>query len=234
MSYLFNKLRDFPEYYDTLTSLENMKQTSGQVLNGLAKAYGNDFVTFRSGQPEQIKPILEELNNLGSRQVEIEKAVCLMHFHMPQHFPQLKLLQEQLLAVFNYKASMRNNQIKMTENRTKEEARLHEITAKGRQQDIQKQQRALDAAKALEEKAIADAQTADKKFDDANKENMVKFPVATIQQLNVMIQSLKTEASANQEVAQKIIEAANKFTKFEDPVIPKLHDRLEQWEQTLI
>ena len=231
---IINQFRTFPEYHQVVQATETLNKNSKEIYDGYSKAYGPDFTTFRKTQPDQLKPILEKLNQTGLNEVKIHHELNISLDQMPHKLPQLKTLQENLLAEFNAKNDKVEAETKARNNLTKAEAKLSQLQAKGKQADIYKQEAVVNQLRSALEKAEEESRTASAHFSEIEFENSKKFPCTWIDQILDSTKAMKEASQKYQQAGQEIYEASQEIVQFEDPAIPTLRKRLQQWEETQI
>ena len=234
MSSILNKFRSFPQYFDVIKGMEQLSSHSNEITDGFNKAYGEDFVTFRKKQPNQLKPILENLNNAGNEEAKTQAEIGAVIAQLPSKMPELKARQEKLLAQFNEKGAKQDAAKKAADQVLKEEAKLKTLQAKGKQADIAKQENVLNNAKNASASAEEAAKAADDEFTKAQAENAKEFPLNWISQFQICLDAQKEACNKYKDIGEKIFAAAQEISIFEDPAIPKLRTRLEQWEQVQV
>ena len=228
---IFNKVRQFPEYYDMCDTFDKVRGAELNMIDGYQKGFGQDFDVFFKKQPSDLHEPFEIIHKNGTAIAEQMKGDFMKKTEAQNQFPTLKARQEQLLTDFNKMVASEDEAKKARDVATKEEAKLAAAQSKGNKAEITKQESVSQAARTKADSLTERAETAHSEFDQKKEKHAVEFVTDWINTMSIVLDTEKQTANKLAEIGAAFLEAGGKFNGVNDPSIPKLKERLQQWEQ---
>lgn len=232
---IFNKVRNFPEFYDTLDSFDTVRGHEVTIIEGYQKAYGADFEKFKGQQRENYSKGHEPIGVAGNQIVAINRDIFVHEGQIVEDLGRLKVRNENLSMKFSQMQSQENQAKKLEETAIKEETKLNTVRAKGNPVDISKQESVSTAART---KADASKEAAEKAHSEyfADRDQYKKdFVVDLIGTMKKLIEFKKRECAALDKFGDECLNGASMiYYDPEEKSLKSLQDRLAKWEETTI
>lgn len=228
---IFNKVRQFPEYFDMNDAFDKVRRDEVQMVEGYSKGFGPDFDVFFKKQPTDLHEPFDIIYKNGLEIVKSCREDFMKKTDQQAQFATLKAKQEHLLADFNNMTAREEDAKKAREVATKEEAKLATVQSKGNQADITKQERISQSARTKAESLTELAEKTHADFDKSKEKHTVDFVLDWINQISIILHSEKESTSKLINIGEAFVEASSKFQGVNDSSLPKLKDRLRQWEE---
>lgn len=232
MSFSFlNKIKSFPEYHDMVDQSDRVRGQEVSMIDGYQKGYGEVYETYYKKQPEDLRESYEQIGKTQRDLITALQEDFGKKTEVQNSFVNLKQKQEALLAEYNKMSAREEEARKARDAATKEEARLAAANAKGNQLEIAKVEASQQAAKQKAETLTELATKAHADYDVSAQKHAVEFVEEFVAQMKKVIESEKKVASLYTNDGETIFTAGQKFSTINDPSIPKLEERLKQWEE---
>jgi hypothetical protein len=227
-------LNRFPEFADFTAAIDAIQAAGVGIIENDMAAFGDEFKRFANSQFPDVKANLDVIRENGNRQTRAMRHL----------FLGTKALKEDLEPVRAKNQEFLNRQAELQRVRdvakasraavAKADEGLQRAERKGNQVDIRQANLRVDQAtqKAdADEKAADDAQIL---FDAYKREYPLDFIDQFATLLEPAIDAKLEELGEVALAAQGIIEAAGKFTDYEDASIARMRKRLEELDAIVI
>lgn len=232
-SHLLGLVRGSDEFSALKDSLNQLVASEAKVAEATAKAYGENFVAFAASQPQEIGNSLRELLECGRRE-----SVVLRDFHeslrsVPNCISELAKHRDRAQALTKACTSVQETAVASAEEYAKvqEALRIAESRNSG---DVAKLQKQLQQVKG---KSEADKQRA----DQLTASNLPEIDETKKKMLQVILDEAKKVAQKRSETCERLSEISREaasivgnLREFEDPLIPKLRERLQRLECEIV
>ena len=228
---IFNKVRQFPEYHDMVDSFDKVRGAELNIIDGYQKGFGEDFDVFFKKQPSDLHEPFDIIHTNGLAMADQMKGDFMKKTEAQGKFPTLKAKQEQLLTEFNQMVAHEDEAKKARDAATKEEAKLAAVQSKGNQGEISKQEKISQAARTKADSLTERAEKTHADFDQKKEKHAAEFVTDWIDTMSIVLENEKNTATKLAEVGAAFLEAGGKFNGVNDPSLPKLQERLRQWEE---
>lgn len=228
---ILNKVRQFPEYHDMIDKSDKLRGDEVKMIDGYTNGYGECYNVYYKKQPQDLQESYETIGKVSTDLINSLKQDFSVKTDCQTAFASLKQRQETLLAEYNKMNAKEEEARKARETASKEEAKLANANSKGNQAEIAKQENIQQAAR---QKADTLTETANKMhsdYDASQKKHAVDFVDDWVSQMKKVIAAEKEVAGQYYNIGEAIYNAGQKFSTINDPSIPKLEERLKQWEE---
>ena len=231
---IFRHVRDFPEYYDVVSKMEDLNSYDVKMLASLRGAFLNDFEKFISGQPDYIQTGMKVINETGKLQIENISSLVNSLVAAPNDLFVFRTKLESLQKQFNTMVEQEKEAKRCVE--AVEKARLSRDQAKLRNDPklIEKNESAYSAA--INKSEIETKKSNDYKdlYKQSSANHKIEFPKELFTFISGVCNNRKKSAVKSISYAKEFIDAALSLHEAEDPVVPKLKERLAQWDEELL
>ncbi|EAY09686.1 hypothetical protein TVAG_098220 [Trichomonas vaginalis G3] len=226
-----NKFREYPEYHDMVTSVNDLLSTNAKVLKTLDSAYNTAFVTYIKNLPAEQKPWNSDLLPFNLKILETYKEEQEKMEFSPNDL-QIFLTQLQELTRFQKNALAVDKKMRASkENENKIKANMNAAKAKGDAVKAEQLLMRLNEAKTTTDSLKAEAQELRRVYIEHSDKYKIEFPA----QLSTMIVSICNSGIKNlntrTELATELLNAAQNSFYFEDSELTKLKEELAELEQ---
>ena len=212
-------------------SFDKVRRDEVQMVEGYTKGFGPDFDVFFKKQPSDLHEPFDIIYKNGLELVKLCRENFMKKTDQQAQFATLKAKQEHLLAEFNNMTAREDDAKKAREVATKEEAKLANLQSRGNQAEITKQERVSQSARTKADSLTELAEKTHADFDKKKEKHSSDFVLDWVAQMQIIIQAEKDVAGKFTHIGEAFTEASSKFQGVNDPSIPKLKDRLRQWEE---
>ena len=224
-------MKTFPQYHDTQASLNKILEQEEIICKNYEAAFGPDFDKFIGNQPAEVKDAFTSIQqnerectkNLRSSQVET--GVVSNDF---SNFLNLYLKKNQLHQQLS---TARQNQYDAKLDKEKKLGILNKEKSRGQGDAYANAQINFEKAETAFNNASERFQETDKKIQDELQQLQNEVGLHFAHEMSRLIKSRRALIEKNLQTAQSIKESVTHFHNFNDPLIPKLEERLDLWEK---
>ena len=231
---LFNKVKTYPQYHDAHDMLIEIAKSEEAICKGYEYAFGANFDKFINGQPAEVKDAFVDIQNhekdsiKNLRDSEVTTGVVEKDFQKFLTFytnilAETYILRQAQEAAEERKKDMDNKKYILERERRKGQG----DSFANAEISFQKSEKAFNDVRAT--LADVEGKFAVKKAENA-KQNVLLFS-----ELMLRIVKCRQELDKkNLQTAEAVTNSVGMFKQFNDPLIPKLKDRLAEWEKVTV
>lgn len=227
---MFNKIRTFPEYHDSNSSIMENRKQEQNILDQTKLAFGADFDQFIKSQPEPLKDPLTGVNQNGN-----VLAAAIEEFHsigaaLPADF-------HVFLDYYNEKKQKlsETEAIEKQANKAEDNANAAEQkAAKSREKgapDTAKFEQLAEQARSAATEARQNATTAREAFNQYNTEYTAKFTESFVTMMDAFLSKRASALRQYVNIGNELSNAVLGFHEFTDPTITNLEQRLDNYKK---
>jgi hypothetical protein len=227
-------LNRFPEFTDFLDAIQAIQSSGLGIIENSMAAFGEEFKRFANSQFPDAKANLEMIQENGNRQARAMRHLFLGTKTLKDDLEPIRRKNQEFLG---RQAELKSAKDLVKSSRAavgKAEEGLQRAERKGNQVDVRQ-------AKAKVEQAIQKAGADEKAAEEAQASFDVykqEYPIDFVDQLAILLEpAIDAKLEELNEVAlaaQGIIEAAGKFTDYEDASIGRMRKRLDELDAIVI
>ena len=227
---LINKMKTFPLYHDTQESLNKIFEQEEIICKSYEAAFGPDFDKFISNQPAEVKDAFTSIQQnerectKNLRNSQVETGVVANDFSAFLNFyVQKGQLNRQL-------QSKRDTLQEVTNDKEKKLAVLEKERSRGQGDAFANAQMSYDKAETAYNNATNVLNETEKKIEEEQQKLQNSIGLHFAHEMSRLVKSRRALIEKNIQTAQSIKESVSHFQNFNDPLIPKLQERLQLWE----
>lgn len=226
----FNKLKTFPEYHNAHNAIIEMLKDEEIIIHNLERAFGKDFIKFIDGQPAQVSDALKPVRKCALEGTDNIKKSHLQTGNVANEFQQLYTMYNELVA----RQYLKNQALQEASDKKTDLERKRRLLEKERskgqgeaylaaERNVQRTEKALEKAKEKADKAQSE-------YNQQESDYKTNFGLKVVENIQKLVESRKLLIEKNIQTADLILESAKTFSTIKDDLVPKLEDRLRQWE----
>jgi len=214
--------------------MEESNQCDGDNMVGLRTAFSPDFEKFISGQPEYIQAGMKSIYESGKKEMEATIKLYQSLSSVPNDMFTFRQKLERALYMKNATESQEKEAVKCRELADKATITYEQAKSKPDQKYVEKAELSMNVAKTKADTESQKAETMRREYEQFIEQNKKEFPYEFATLLIGICEARIKKNSISAQVAQEILDSVQSLHECEDPVVPKLRERLEQWGQEVI
>lgn len=228
--FLLNRLKQYSEYNDMTNAAENIRTQQVAIIDSTTAAFGANLFTFAHTQPPEIQVGLKGIQKQGDAEVAAMKELFVAQSELPQ---QLALNKEPYVEIAkrNSAIAISYEQLKKAKaNLDKAKNDLTIANTKGIPAETAKAEAAVEAARAKAQTDLVNFNNLSKSCEKETTDLKKKF-------IKLLAETFKKNAEAEVRTARQMSEIVQlmkthvaEIRDFNDPMIPKLRERLKSLE----
>ncbi|KAH0796078.1 hypothetical protein GPJ56_000146 [Histomonas meleagridis] len=227
-------MRHFPEFHETVTSVESQKKAEQIMIDGNTKAFSEDFKTFASQQLGDLQTGLKDIVECGIQETNIIKDsfVAVSNFAND-----LQPLLHQEIEINKWRDLCKQAQEiakKSREDAKKKEAAYNKAKASGKVPDITKAEAAFSTAQRKAEEDTNSANDQQKSLEEKEQPYKEQFIESFVTPMTAVINLRIQEAEKMLKLADQFDEAIAKVNDFHDEQIDRYKQRYQKLCQVVV
>lgn len=228
--FLLNRLKQYSEYNDMATAADNIRTQQVAIIDNTTAAFGGNLFTYAHSQPPEIQIGLKAIQKQGEAEVEVMKALFVNQSEFPT---QLALNKEPYVEIAkrNSAIAISFEQLKKSKaiyDKTKED--LANAKTKGLQNEINKAEAACNAARTKAHTDLINFQNLSSSCEKETNNLKRKFIKLLAETMKKNSEFEVTAGRQMAQIAELMKQHVTEIHDFNDPLIPKLQERLKSLE----